>query len=622
MDNSFDSTINATNNNLSKLSKAVSSTAHSLMSSQYGDLSNNAHFQSAMSDIALSRRPPVFQKRMFSFASKKSPTAVVKSSLSKNEIQYQAVTMIPDELLRDIPVATSNKFSLFQGFKAIEEDFEPKPKPIAATANRKTLAKDKRYLNHRLDLLEIRKDLAANEIKEIDDRIEYLKSMREIVFNRVALLEQEELQLEHELRVLSMKLEDFSDGEEEEHKKQDKKDKLEKKHMKEDKSNGKVSPTDEPDSTEPPQSQTPDSDPEYSLLSKSIYGKLQESVNTRPKTTSSIGTSYPKSSGRRRTMPTLQQYYTPGQEIRTMSHSESIVALDFDIPFGTMACAGVEDSSIVLWDLSRGEKLSCLIGHNASVKCLQMSDNLIVSGAMDATAKLWNIENEDQPLVESFESHIDEITALHFFDTTLVTGSADRTIRQWDMNKGRCLQTLDVLWAAAQNPGGLSEDVRLRRQKMAGSNANDFVGALQCFDAALASGTADGIVRLWDLRSGQVHRSLIGHTGPISCLQFDDVHLTTGSLDRSIRIWDLRMGSLYDAFAYEKPVTSLQFDSRRIVSSNCENTVKIYDRILEKHWSCGAGEEDDNAAIVNTVRYREGYLIEGREDGKIGVWAV
>ena len=41
----------------------------------------------------------------------------------------------------------------------------------------------------------------------------------------------------------------------------------------------------------------------------------------------------------------------------------------------------------------------------------------------------------------------------------------------------------------------------------------DFVGAVQVFDAALACGTADGMVRLWDLRSGQVHRSLVGHTG-------------------------------------------------------------------------------------------------------------
>jgi division protein 1 len=154
-----------------------------------------------------------------------------------------------------------------------------------------------------------------------------------------------------------------------------------------------------------------------------------------------------------------------------------------------------------------------------------------------------------------------------------------------------------------------------------GDKQANFVGALQVFDAALASGTADGIVRLWDLRTGQVHRTLVGHTGAVTCLQFDDAHLVTGSLDRSIRVWDLRTGTISDAYAYDKGITSLHFDARRIVSSNGENTVKIYDRALEKHSTYGAGEVDPSAATVNYVRCREGYLVEGRQDGLVGVWA-
>jgi division protein 1 len=91
-------------------------------------------------------------------------------------------------------------------------------------------------------------------------------------------------------------------------------------------------------------------------------------------------------------------------------------------------------------------------------------------------------------------------------------------------------------------------------------------------------------------------------------------------LDRSIRIWDLRTGGIHDAFAYESPISSLQFDHRRIVSSNNENTVKIYDRFEEKHSSCGGQHDDDQ--IINYVRYKEGYLVEGRTDGNIGIWAI
>jgi len=150
-------------------------------------------------------------------------------------------------------------------------------------------------------------------------------------------------------------------------------------------------------------------------------------------------------------------------------------------------------------------------------------------------------------------------------------------------------QQLRVAWTKVKwrTPGG----------RVGGGDSGDFVGALQCFDAALACGTAMewsgfGIVsrcavvftalnidQCLLVRSGQVHRSLVGHTGPVTALQFDDVHLVTGSLDRSIRvgfvaepqhlsiltirqIWDLRTGTIFDAFGYETllPVCSLILD--------------------------------------------------------------
>ena len=152
---------------------------------------------------------------------------------------------------------------------------------------------------------------------------------------------------------------------------------------------------------------------------------------------------------------------------------------------------------------------------------------------------------QDCPLF-ALESHVDEVTALHLRGDTLVSGSADKTLRQWDLVKGRCVQTLDVLWAAAQATATLNTNNGPWRQTGRVSDASaDFVGAVQVFDAALACGTADGMVRLWDLRSGQVHRSLVGHTGPVTALQFDDVHLVTGSMDRSIRV------SLCSTFSYD-----------------------------------------------------------------------
>jgi division protein 1 len=69
----------------------------------------------------------------------------------------------------------------------------------------------------------------------------------------------------------------------------------------------------------------------------------------------------------------------------------------------------------------------------------------------------------------------------------------------------------------------------------------------------------------------------------------------------------------------------MQFDSRRIVAAAGEDIVKVYDKTDGRHWDCGAGinaeEEGRNAAIVERVRIKDGYLTEGRRDGVVGIWA-
>lgn len=260
-------------------------------------------------------------------------------------------------------------------------------------------------------------------------------------------------------------------------------------------------------------------------------------------------------------MPILHEHFAPGSQIKEMpAHTDMVTAIDLDFPFGTMVSAALDDT-VRVWDLNVGRCTGQLEGHNASVRCLQIEDNIVATGSMDASVKLWDLsrartvgrdghvnkEEDDDAhdlfqsttledcYVYSLDAHVDEVTALHFRGDTLISGSADKTLRQWDLVKGRCVQTLDVLWAAAQ-ASTLGGDTQWRPSGRMPDASADFVGAIQCFDAALACGTADGMVRLWDLRSGQVHRSLVGHTGPVTCLQFDDMHMVTGSSDRSIRV--------------------------------------------------------------------------------------
>jgi division protein 1 len=91
------------------------------------------------------------------------------------------------------------------------------------------------------------------------------------------------------------------------------------------------------------------------------------------------------------------------------------------------------------------------------------------------------------------------------------------------------------------------------------------------------------------------------------------------------QIWDLRTGSIYDAFGYDNSITSMMFDSRRIAAAVGDDVVKIYDKTDGRQWDVGPGvdadENDPTPSIIERVRIKDGYLLEGRRDGVIGVWS-
>jgi division protein 1 len=168
-----------------------------------------------MADLHKQLRRPNLQRSVFSFA-KTTPTDLVRSKLSTSEIQYRALTFLPDELLDNIP-DNDNVYSLFQGFQATLPDTSPESKKHRRRASRgrkllednrpetpetpPTLAKlkkEKETLTHQFDMLGIRKNMASSEIREIDIKIMNLNNMRRIVLDRLAGLEQEEALLEHD----------------------------------------------------------------------------------------------------------------------------------------------------------------------------------------------------------------------------------------------------------------------------------------------------------------------------------------------------------------------------------------------------------------------------------------
>lgn len=533
------------------------------------------HYQAAMAQVHKQLKRPTVQRSVFAMA-RTTPTDLVRSKLSRTEIQHRAVTTLSDDMLANIP-ENENNYSLFQGFQASFPELtdEGKKHRRRVSRGRKLLEdgkttytesqslaqvkKEKAAMLHEFELLGVRKNMASSEIRDIDNKIANLAGMRKIILERLAGLEQEEALLEHDSRRrLTSRKRQFAnqliviDVE-----------------ARLDTAQALVDEAEEVAKNTPTQEErdlvgdADEANPEF--MSQSVYEKLpaRSAPSTPSKRTKKVH--------RRKSMPILHEHFEPGSVIREVrAHKDQITAMDFDAPFGIMVTAALDDT-VKVWDLNHGRCMGVLEGHAASVRTLQVEDNILATGSADATIKLWDLskssydpqgnkddeedaiafENPDDSPIEppagsmadcelfTLQAHVDEVTALHFSGDVLVSGSADKTLRHWDLEKGRCIQTLDVMWAATQASTNVASETGWRQPNRSYNNSADFIGALQVFQTALACGTADGMVRLWDLRSGQVRKSLVGHTQAVTCLQFDDIHLVTGSMDGSIRVRQL-----------------------------------------------------------------------------------
>jgi WD40 repeat protein len=132
----------------------------------------------------------------------------------------------------------------------------------------------------------------------------------------------------------------------------------------------------------------------------------------------------------------------------------------------------------------------------------------------------------------------------------------------------------------------------------------------------LASGAGDGTIKLWDVATGTLLRTLSGHTGSVISVAFspDGKVLASGSADNTIKLWDVATGrEIRTLSAHTLDVASVAFspDGKILASGSVDTTIKL--------WDVATG------ALLRTLRGHTGIVhsVAFSPDGKVlasGSW--
>ncbi|ETO09131.1 WD-repeat protein [Reticulomyxa filosa] len=215
-------------------------------------------------------------------------------------------------------------------------------------------------------------------------------------------------------------------------------------------------------------------------------------------------------------------------------HTNHVYGIEFSsFDGGRYLCSGSYDKTIRLWDVETYKSLHVFNGHEKCVWCvdispLQSNNNsnksnsigviggngyTMCSGSFDKTIRIWDIETTKQLIL--FKGHENWVRCVKYGSkelmingdaNTILSGSSDKSIRLWDIRSGQQIQVFNghtnTTWSVEYSPLAI-------KNIEVSANSN-----------VICSGSSDGTIRFWDIRSNKKEVYVIKEKNGILCFKF------------------------------------------------------------------------------------------------------
>jgi WD40 repeat protein len=256
------------------------------------------------------------------------------------------------------------------------------------------------------------------------------------------------------------------------------------------------------------------------------------------------------------------------------------------------------------------------------VTCLQFDEEKIVTGATDSLINIYNTNDPSGPF-DQLKGHVGGVWALQYIGNTLVSGSIDRTVRVWNINKRKCTHIFK----------GHTSTVRCL-QIVEPVLVN---GKLEPSQPLIVTGSRDFSIRVWNLPSVEHAESedetyigegslnpwfkhlLIGHTLQVRSISAYGNTLISGSYDNTVAVWNLESGRMIHRMeGHTSNVYAVVIDPKRqqCMSGSMDSTVYIWDIITGE---C-LHKLDGHSILVGLLGLTPNYLVSAAADRTLRIW--
>ncbi|KAF4320296.1 hypothetical protein BBO99_00005486 [Phytophthora kernoviae] len=285
------------------------------------------------------------------------------------------------------------------------------------------------------------------------------------------------------------------------------------------------------------------------------------------------------------------------------SDKPGVTCVAVDSKEATLVATGGVDKHAKIFNTEKQQLVATLTGHSKKLSHVEFhpTADMLLTASHDATVKLWTPKDESYVVGLTLDGFDDAVASasIHPTGNYVLAGSLDATWAIHDVRRGQLLTRHTLNGELMMPTGGkvkkLANEARCVRFHPDGG--------------IFGTASKSKLVQMWAVNSLSNVVTFEGHAAPVTALGFSEngYHLASGSEDGVVKLWDLRKTSSFFELDLKKQEPKLKLGAIHSVNFDASGShlavasgqvVQVLKEVSKNNWEVVKTMSDHKAAVT------------------------